>query len=184
MSGVAFVLQAVVFLTVECFPEDVFFIHEHIAVGAVLGQRVDGKPRVIYYASKLMDTAQLNYTTTEKELLAVVYALKKFRSYLVGSRIIVYTDHAALRYLLNKKDAKPRLIRWILSLQEFDIEIKDKKGTENLVADHLSRLHWEGEGRDDIPIDDSIPGESLYALVTKSDQNPSHCVTQHHDCVT
>ena len=154
------------------------------AIGAVLGQRKDKKPVAICYASKVLDPAQINYTTTEKELLAVVYALEKFRSYLVGSRIIIYTDHAALRYLLSKKDAKPRLIRWILSLQEFDIEIKDKKGSENLVADHLSRLHWEGESRDDIPIDDSIPGESLYALMAQLDPNQIHCATSTTECVT
>ena len=108
------------------------------AVGAVLGQRKDNKPCAIYYASKVLDPAQMNYTTTEKELLAVVFALDKFRSYLVGSKIIVYTDHAALRYLLSKQDAKPRLIRWILLLQEFDVEIRDKKGVENTMADHLS----------------------------------------------
>ena len=72
------------------------------AVGAILGQRKDKKPVAICYASKVLDPAQINYTTTEKELLAVVYALEKFRSYLVGAKIIVYTDHAALRYLLNK----------------------------------------------------------------------------------
>lgn len=93
------------------------------AIGVVLGQRIDKIPRVIYYASKNLNDAQLNYSTTEKEFLAVIFALEKFRPYLVGSKIINYTDHAALHYLLLKKDAKARLIRWILLLQEFDQEI-------------------------------------------------------------
>jgi hypothetical protein len=95
---------------------------------------------VIYYVSRTLNDAQLNYSTTEKELLVVVFALDKFESYLSGSKIIIYSNHAALRYLFSKKDAKSHLIRWILSLQEFDIEIRDKKGTENVVADHLLRL--------------------------------------------
>jgi hypothetical protein len=70
----------------------------------------------------------VNYATTEKELLAVVFAFEKFRSYIVNSKVIMYTDHAAIKYLLSKKDAKPHLIRWILLLQEFDMEIRDKKG--------------------------------------------------------
>ena len=93
---------------------------------------------MIYYASKVLTKAQVNYATTEKELLTVVYAFDKFRSYLIGSKVIVYTDHLALRYLFAKKDAKPRLLRWILLVQEFDLEINDKKATENLVANHLS----------------------------------------------
>ena len=93
------------------------------AVGAVLGQRVDKDPHVIYYLSRTLNDAQLNYSTIEKELLAVIFALENFRQYLVGAKVVVYSDHAALRYLLKKKDAKPRLIRWVLLLQEFDLEI-------------------------------------------------------------
>ncbi|XP_056688773.1 uncharacterized protein [Spinacia oleracea] len=136
------------------------------AVGAVLGQRKDGKLHAIYYTSKTLAPAQMNYATTEKELLAVVYAMEKFRSYLVGSKVIVHTDHAALKYLMSKKDAKPRLIRWILLLQEFDLEIRDKKGAENVVADHLSRLVLEGESDEDLPIDDSFPDEKLLVIAT------------------
>ncbi|KAM1175357.1 hypothetical protein ACFX19_028369 [Malus domestica] len=131
------------------------------ALGAVLGQRKDKQPHVIYYASRTLNDAQLNYSTTEKELLAVVFALDKFRSYLLGTKVIIYTDHAALKYLLTKKEAKPRLIRWMLLLQEFDIEIRDKKGSENVVADHLSRLVHE---EDVIPIPETFPDEQLMSL--------------------
>ena len=84
------------------------------AIGVVLGQREDKKAFVIYYASKTLDSAQANYTTTEKEFLPVVFALEKFKSYIVGSPVTIFTDHALLKYLLSKQDTKPRLTRWIL----------------------------------------------------------------------
>ena len=98
--------------------------------------------------------------------MAVVFAIDKFRSYLVGAKVIVYTDHAALKYLLTKKDAKPRLIRWILLLQEFNLEIKDKKGVENSIADHLSRMQFKNS--QEVPINGSLRDDMLFKI-TKSD---------------
>ena len=109
------------------------------AVEAVLGQSVDQIPHVIYYASTTLNDAHSNYSTTKKEMLIVVFALEKFRSYFICGKIILFTNHVALKYLLTK--AKDRLIHWVLLLQEFDF--KDKKGIENVVPDHLSRLHFD-----------------------------------------
>jgi len=107
-------------------PFEIMCDASNFVVGVVLGQT---RIRSIIPYPMLAKPAgpQLNYATTEKELLVVVFAIDKFRSFLVGAKVIIYTDHAALKYLLTKKDAKPRLIRWILLLQEFDIEIRDKK---------------------------------------------------------
>ena len=143
------------------FPFELMCDASDYAIGAVLGQKREKIFQVIYYASRTLNDAQLNYATTEKELLAIVFAFDKFRPYLIGNKVVVHTDHSAIKYLMTKKDAKPRLIRWVLLLQEFDVEIKDKKGTKNLVADHLSRL--EG-ARDDFPVNYEFPDEKLFSI--------------------
>src|SRR3954469_14521693 len=129
------------------------------AVRAVLGQRVDKKLNVIHYASKTLDAAQKNYATTEKEFLVVIFACDKFRPYIVDSKVTIHTDHAAIKYLMTKKDTKPRLIRWVLFLQEFDLHIMDRKGADNPVADNLSRM--EDIPHDPIPVNDNFPDEQL-----------------------
>ncbi|GKF70893.1 reverse transcriptase domain-containing protein, partial [Tanacetum coccineum] len=121
-----------------------------------------------------MNDAQEHYTTTEKELLAIVYAFDKFRSYLIMSKATVYTNHSALKYLFSKQGAKPRLIRWVLLLQEFNIEIKDKMRTENLAADHLSRLeNLKLKKLNDEAIRDSFLDEHLMAIhVMEAENDP------------
>nr|GFA44018.1 reverse transcriptase domain-containing protein [Tanacetum cinerariifolium] len=138
----------------------------NFVIGAVLGQRHEEHFKPIHYASKMMNDAESNYTTTEKEMLAVVYAFEKFRSYLIMNKSIVHTDHSALKYLFTKKDAKARLLRWVLLLQEFDFKVLDAKGAENLAADHLSRLENPYENMlDPKGINETFPLETL-SMVT------------------
>ncbi|GJT90593.1 reverse transcriptase domain-containing protein [Tanacetum coccineum] len=149
-----------------------FLGHAGFYRSAVLGQRIEKHFRPIHYASKTMTEAESNYTTTEKEMLAVVYAFEKFRSYLIMNKSVVYTDHSALKYLFNKKDAKARLLRWVLLLQEFDFSVIDTKGAENYAADHLSRLENPYENVfDPKEINETFPLETLNTVTSHDNQN-------------
>jgi hypothetical protein len=134
------------------------------AIGAVLGQEENHLPYAIYFISKNMTPAELNYTVTEKEFLAVIYAINKFRHYITGYSTLVHTDHSAIKYLMNKPITNARVTRWLLLLQEFDITIVDRPGKENVVVDFLSRLTPD----DDTPVDDSFPDEYLFAVSAHS----------------
>ena len=134
------------------------------AMWVVLGQRTEKMFKVIYYANKTFNEAQGNYSTIEKEMLEMVFACEKFRPYILGSHVIIHIDHAAIRNLMAKKDAKPRLIRWILLLQEFDLEIKDKKGSDNVIVNHLSRLEKTTEEEKRGEIAENFPKVQLFLL--------------------
>nr|GEU62290.1 transposon Ty3-I Gag-Pol polyprotein [Tanacetum cinerariifolium] len=134
------------------------------AIGAVLGQRQDKHCRPI--------EAESNYTTMEKEMLAVVYAFEKFRSYLIMNKSIVYTDHSALKYLFAKKDSNARLLRWVLLLQEFTFKVIDTKGAKNLAADHLSQLENPHQNvLDPKEINESFPLETFNLVSTRGNQS-------------
>ena len=130
-----------------------------------MGQITDKKFRAIYYANKTFNEAQENYSTTEKEMLAVVFSCENFRPYILGSHVIIHTDHAAIKYLMAKKDAKPRLIRWVLLLQEFDLEIKDKNESDNVIVDHLLRLEKLTAKERVTEIEENFPDEQLFQVL-------------------
>ena len=134
------------------------------AMGAVLGQRIEKIFKVIYYVIKTFNDAQENYSTIEKEMLVMVFACEKFRPYVLGSHVIIHIDHAAIKYLMTKKEAKSRLIRWVLLLQEFDFEIKDKKGSDNVIADHLSILEMNVGKEKRNEIAENFLDEQLFLL--------------------
>ena len=146
-------------------PFEVMCDNSGVAFCVVLGQRRDKIIHPIYYPNKDLNEAQKNYIVTEQDLLYVLFAFKKFCYYLLGMRVIMHTDYSSLRYLMAKKDAKPRLICWVLLLQEFDFEVIDRKGNQNQVSDHLSRLEDEEmrELGDKTKIDDTFPDEHVLA---------------------
>ena len=134
----------------------------NFAMGALLGQITEMIFK--HYASKIFSEAQENYSTTKKEMLEMVFACEKFRPYILGSHVIIHTDHVAIRYLMEKKYAKPRLIKWVLLLQEFGMNIKDKKGSDNVIADHLSRLEKTTENEKETEISENFPNDQLFLL--------------------
>eukprot|EP00253_Pinus_taeda_P005037 PITA_05037 len=120
-----------------------FHIHtdaSNKAIGAALGQVEEKIPYAIYFVSKNLSKAELNYTVTEKELLAIVHSLNKFRDYKSGYQTFIHTDHAAIRYLMNKPDVNARIIRWLLLLQQFDLTIIDKPVLSPWFADIANYL--------------------------------------------
>ncbi|GJT89670.1 reverse transcriptase domain-containing protein [Tanacetum coccineum] len=144
----------------------------YFAIGVVLGKRYEKHFRPIHYASKTMNEAESHYTTTEKEMLAVVYAFEKFWSYLILNKSIVYTDHSALKYRFAKNDYKARLLRWVLLLQEFDFNVIDRKGAENLATDHLSRLENPYENvLDPKEVNEKFPLETLHMVTFRGDSS-------------
>jgi hypothetical protein len=129
-----------------------------------LGQEENHLPYAIYFIRKNMTPAELNYTVTEKEFLAIIYAINKFRHYITGYSTLVHTDHSTIKYLMNKPITNARVTRWLLLLQEFDITIVDRPGKENVITDFLSQLKPD----DDTPVDDSFPDEYLFAIYAHS----------------
>ena len=111
----------------------------NIALGAVLAQGDENAPKPIEYASRMLTNAERNYSTTEKEALAVIWALKKFRGYVESTKVTVFTDHQALRWVLTAVSPEGRLARWALALMQFDLLIKYLPGNRNVIADRLSR---------------------------------------------
>nr|GEX24296.1 reverse transcriptase domain-containing protein [Tanacetum cinerariifolium] len=143
-----------------------------ILMERTLNQQSNIREKPIHYASKTMTEAESNYTTTEKEMLAVVYAFEKFWSYLILNKSIMYTDHFALKYLFTKKDSKARLLQWVLLLKEFTFKVIDTKGVENLATDHLSRLENPHQNvLDPKEINKSFPLETLNLVFTRGNQS-------------
>lgn len=136
------------------------------AVGVVLGHRKGMIFQVVHYARKVLNEAHVNYTIIEKELLVVVLTFDKFHSYLIGSKVIVYINHVAIKYFSQKKYAKPQLLRWFLLLKEFDVEIYDKGRAQNLVTSHLSRLESTVVKYPKLQIVVNFPDEQLWCCTS------------------
>jgi hypothetical protein len=133
-----------------------------IALGAVLAQPGEGDiDHPIYFASRKLSESEKNYNTTEREGLAMVYALQKFRHYLLGQHFKMFTDHSTLKYLVNKPVLGGRICRWLLLFQEYDFEIIVKPGKLNAGPDHLSRIT---NGEEPKNLEENFPDANLFSV--------------------
>lgn len=140
-------------------------------VGGVLFQIKDGEEHPIAYMSKKLNTAQKNYSVTELECLAAIVSVQRFRCYVEGMTFTVITDHAALKWLMSRKDLTGRLARWSLALQQFDFTIEHRKGSANVVPDALSRLTIDEittPTRNTVDLDDAAFSSSEYETIRKA----------------
>jgi len=148
-----------------------FHVHvdaSSIALGAVLAQEGEGDiDHPMDISSRKFSTTEKNYNTTEREGLAMVYALEKYRHYLLGGHFRKYTDHSTLKYLVNKPVLGGRIYRWLLLFQEYDFEVIVKPGKMNACPDHLSRLESGEEGGN---LDDRLLDAQLFSIRMVDDQ--------------
>lgn len=124
----------------------------NLAIGAVLSQGPIGSDKPIAYASRTLNTSEINYSTIEKELLAIVWATKYFRPYLFGRKFKIMTDHRPLQWIMNIKEPNSRLTRWRLKLSEYDFSVIYKQGKYNCNADALSRIEIHNEEANSIAV--------------------------------
>jgi len=134
------------------------------SLGVVLGQK-DLTHYAIYYTSKNLSPIELNYTITEKEFLAVIHAINKFRHYIIGYETFFHIDQSKITYLMNKPITNGKVKRWLLLLQEFNITILDRPWKENIVVDFLSRIQNDNK---DVPTKDNFPDEYFIVVSIKS----------------
>lgn len=151
------------------------------AIGAVLSQGPIGKDKPIGFASRTLSQTEENYSTIEKELLAIVWACKYFRPYLFGNKFTLYTDHQPLTYIFNMKDPSSKLVRWRLSLEEYDYSIQYRKGSQNVVADGLSRIkinsnELNASSLENASIQNNAGDTSDIDTVHSSDTDDSHFI--------
>ena len=155
------------------FPDwkKIFHVHVHaslIALGVILAQPGDKNiDHLVAFASRKLSSAERNYTTIEREGLAMVYVLQKFRHYLLGSHFKMFTDHSTLKYLVNKLVLRRKICRWLLLFQEYDFEIKVKPCRLNAGPDHLSRVE---SGEEPISLEDCLPDAQVFSIQISNDQ--------------